>query len=105
MACYVDDVRFPFRGMVMCHLWADTPEELHAFAARLGLRRDWFQRPPKASWPHYDVSLSKKADAIRLGAIRTDRYGALEFNARRAGNAVLLARIARCRAAKQGKTT
>jgi hypothetical protein len=77
MTVYVDDVRHRFGRMVMCHLWADTVEELHAFAARLGLKRRWFQCPPKASWEHYDISLSVKSKALKLGAILTDNMGLL----------------------------
>lgn len=58
-------------------MWADDVNELHAAAAKLGLRRDWFQCPPAASWEHYDVSLSVKAKALAMGAILTDRYGPL----------------------------
>ena len=37
------DVTLPFT--VWCHMATDGElEELHAFAARLGLRRAWFQR-------------------------------------------------------------
>jgi hypothetical protein len=56
-----------------CHLTADTPEELHAFAARLGLKRSYFQpgKPiggkPSPFW-HYDLTESKRARAIALGA-------------------------------------
>ena len=81
MTVYVDDVRHRFGRMVMCHMWADTVEELHAFAAQLGLKRSWFQCPPKASWEHYDISLSVKAAAIRAGAVLTDRYGPVEHTA------------------------
>jgi Protein of unknown function (DUF4031) len=49
-----------------CHLTADTREELHAFAARLGLRRGWFQ-DDEVLW-HYDVTAGKRAQALRLGA-------------------------------------
>lgn len=47
---------------------ADTDEELHAFAAELGLRKAWFQKPgtPIA---HYDVTEPKRQLALRLGAI------------------------------------
>lgn len=83
MAVYVDDVRHSFGRMIMCHMWADTEEELHAMAAQLGLRRSWFQKPPKASWKHYDISLGVKEKALKLGAVLTDKYGPSEFEARR----------------------
>lgn len=97
MTVYVDDVRHRFGRMVMCHLWADTTEELHLFAARLGLRRSWFQCPPKASWEHYDISLGKKAEALQLGAVLTDKFGPSEHVARLRGNTAMLARIAESR--------
>jgi len=98
MAVYVDDARIPYRGMLMCHLWADTREELHTFAATLGLRRSWFQCPPRASWEHYDICLSKRAEAVRRGAIPTDRYGPSEYVARQKGDQKMLDRIAHLRA-------
>lgn len=82
MSLYVDDVRHPFKRMICCHMWADHVDELHAAAAKLGLRREWFQCPPAASWEHYDVSLSVKARALAMGAILTDRYGPLWHLAR-----------------------
>lgn len=83
MTVYVDDVRHGFGRMIMCHMWADTEEELHAEAAALGLRRAWFQQPPKASWKHYDVSLGVKAAAMARGAVLTDKYGPVEYEHRR----------------------
>lgn len=36
---------------------ADTPEELHTMAGRLGLRREWFQTKPGRPWhDHYDLT-------------------------------------------------
>lgn len=91
MAVYVDDVRHRFGRMIMCHLWADSLEELHEFAGRLGLKREWFQEPPKASWHHYDISLGKKAQALKMGAVLTDRYGPVEHVARqRIGKGLLV---------------
>lgn len=40
---YVDDMRAPYRMMVMCHMVADTPEELHAMAGHIGVARKWYQ--------------------------------------------------------------
>jgi hypothetical protein len=52
------------------HLLADTPHELHDFAARLGLRRAWFQ--PRSS-PHYDLTARRHQKALELGAVLLDR--------------------------------
>lgn len=98
MAVYVDQPLFRFRGMVMCHMWADSLDELHAMADRLGLKRAWFQGPPKARWAHYDVSTAVRARAIAFGAVETDRYGALEHLARLAGDRRKLEQIAAVRA-------
>jgi hypothetical protein len=98
MAVYVDDVRFRFGRMVMCHMWADTDAELHAMARKIGMQRSWFQCPPKASWNHYDVSLSSKKKAIDLGAVLTDRFGAVEHRAHQTGDAATIERITKVRA-------
>ena len=67
---YVDDMKAPFEGKIMCHMLSDNiedPEELHIFAEKLGLKRSWFQNKRTDS-PHYDIALSKKSKAIKLGA-------------------------------------
>lgn len=97
MTVYVDDVRHKFGRMVMCHLWADTEAELDAFATRLNLSPQWKQKPPKASWVHYDVSLGKKAQALTLGAVLTDKYGPLEHCYRLENNAAGLEMITKLR--------
>ncbi len=83
MAVYVDDVRHRFGNMVMCHLWADTDDELLAMVDKIGVQRKWIQghktlsfgKHRDASWVHFDIALSKKALAIAAGAVLTDRYG------------------------------
>ncbi|OUL79913.1 DUF4031 domain-containing protein [Paraburkholderia hospita] len=67
MTVYVDDMRAKFGRMVMCHMIADTDEELHAMAAKIGVARRWWQAPPKHS--HYDIALSKRALAVDAGTI------------------------------------
>ncbi|MEM9725011.1 MAG: DUF4031 domain-containing protein [Pseudomonadota bacterium] len=65
----MDDMRAPFRGRVLCHMVADTLEELHAMADAIGMPRQAYQGPPKTRHPHYDVPLEMRAEAVRLGAI------------------------------------
>jgi len=64
---YVDDMRAPYRRMVMCHMVADSLDELHAMADKIGVARRWFQ--DRDGMPHYDVCLAKRALAVRAGAI------------------------------------
>ncbi|KVP75278.1 DUF4031 domain-containing protein [Burkholderia ubonensis] len=68
MAVYVDDMEAPYGRMKMCHLIADTDEELHAMADRIGVARKWHQKPGTAR-SHYDIALSKKELALAAGAI------------------------------------
>lgn len=98
MAVYVDDVRHRYGRMVMCHLWADTLDELLAMVDAIGVQRKWLQQPPKASWVHFDISLAKKAEAIKRGAVLTDRFGPAEHTARISGNQKMLDMIAASRA-------
>lgn len=103
MAVYVDDVRHPYGNMIMCHMWADSLEELLEMADRIGVQRKWLQKPPKASWVHFDIALTKKAKAIEFGAILTDKYGPVEHVARLAGNQDKIDLINWLRESKQGK--
>lgn len=73
MAVYVDRARNKFRHMLMCHMIADTPEELHHMAFEIGVSKKWFQTPPKASFWHYDIAQTKRELAIKLGALDCDR--------------------------------
>ena len=73
MAVYVDDAVSLWRGHRWAHLMADTLDELHAFASRLGLQRERFQ--DKTSGAHYDVPAPLREQALRLGAVAISRHG------------------------------
>lgn len=72
MTVYVDDAVMPWRGQRWAHLMADTLDELHAFAARLGMPRRAFQ--DKTSGAHYDVTAQLRERAIALGAVVISRH-------------------------------
>lgn len=75
MTVYVDNFRVPARvGRIKgrwSHLVSDNPDltELHDFAARIGLKKAWFQTGKHAYRPRYDVTDSKRDEAIAAGAI------------------------------------
>lgn len=72
MPVYVDAPRHRYGRMLMCHMIADTANELHWIAQEIGLSPAWYQvagGPYPASFPHYDISKGRRAAAIKLGAI------------------------------------
>lgn len=86
MIVYVDNFRARatvgrIRGR-WSHLTADTPEELHQFAEKIGHKRAWFQAKCKhGACPtingicahfHYDVVDSRRTAAIAAGAKAID---------------------------------
>lgn len=74
MSVYVDESKYeykqkkyPFRKMIMCHMMADTLDELHDMAQLIGVARRHFQS--ESVYPHYDVCKAKRALAVKHGAI------------------------------------
>ncbi|HEY1487773.1 MAG TPA: DUF4031 domain-containing protein [Micromonosporaceae bacterium] len=64
---YVDDAVWPGKGRAAGRLWAhlvsdESYDELHAFAARLGVPARGFERD------HYDIPADHVAAAVELGA-------------------------------------
>lgn len=62
---FVDSAFIAYRGMLMCHMVADTLEELHKMADAIGVSRRHFQNK---KIPHYDICKTKRKHAIFLGA-------------------------------------
>lgn len=58
-------------GRSWCHL-EDTENDtdrLHAFAAKIGIPRRWFQSSLNGSFPHYDLTPRYRLRAIQAGAV------------------------------------
>lgn len=55
-----------WRWTSYCHMFADSLEELHEFASKIGMRRNWFQ---DKKLPHYDLTAKRRTVAVSLGAI------------------------------------
>jgi hypothetical protein len=72
MSVYVDDMRASFGRMVMCHMVADTTDELLAMADRIGVDRKWIQHRGRHS-EHFDIAMSKRRLAVAAGAIEVNR--------------------------------
>lgn len=85
MAVYVDNMKARFGRLVMCHMLADSDDELHAMAERIGVARRWWQDPANQSsrCSHYDIALSKRALAVVAGAIEITMRQAAVMNAER----------------------
>lgn len=71
MPVYVDDMRAPFGRLIMCHMVADTEEELLAMADKIGVARRWHQYPGSDK-SHFDICLSKRALAVAAGAVEIE---------------------------------
>lgn len=76
MSVYVGVPMWPYRNMIMCHMVADSEDELDNFAFVLGLKPEWKQIPKRqtgiGSLVHYDISKGMRNEAIKLGAIPLD---------------------------------
>lgn len=59
-----------------CHLFADNLEDLHKFAASLGMKMEWFQ---DERLPHYDLTPARRQKAVELGAKEVTRRQLVEF--------------------------
>ncbi len=58
-------------GHQWCHMWCEPGEEeqLHEMAAKIGMRREWFQ---EKRLNHYDLTPSRRRKAVAAGAIETN---------------------------------
>ena len=73
MTVYVDNMKAKFGRMIMCHMVADTENELHDMARKIGVSRRWYQDR------HYDICLSKRSLAVSNGAREIDQREAAKI--------------------------
>ncbi|HET7111693.1 MAG TPA: DUF4031 domain-containing protein [Gemmatimonadales bacterium] len=89
MSVYVDDMKAAFGRMKMCHMVADSNAELLAMVDRIGVARKWIQAEG-TSREHFDIALSKRAEAVKAGAVEiTMRQLAMRTRNREGPNAPL----------------
>jgi hypothetical protein len=76
MGVYVDDMRTPYGRLILCHMLADTPDELHAMDDRIGISRHWLHGD------HYDICLITRAIAVKAGAVEITKREAVKVRQR-----------------------
>jgi len=67
MSVYVDNIKAQYGRMVMCHMIADSHQELLEIVDKIGVDRRWIQRRG-TQLEHFDISLSKRKLAVANGA-------------------------------------
>ncbi len=68
MAVYVDDMTARLGRMTMCHMIADTTDELIAMAVAIGVKTKWLQKAGTGN-EHFDICLAKRKLAVAQGAV------------------------------------
>lgn len=102
MTVYVDNARHRLGRMVMCHMLADTDEELRTMARRIGVDERHHQGD------HLDVCLRMRARAVAAGAVEITQRDAVRIRRRlrenREFSALLVRVLARAERARQART-
>lgn len=70
---YVDECIYPFGRMMMCHMLADSHDELISMADKIGVQRKWIQKAGTYS-EHFDICKSKRNLVIINGAKAIDSH-------------------------------
>ncbi len=59
--------------MKMCHMIADTPEELREMARKIGIAQRWIQNEGEYR-EHFDICLSMRRKAVMNGAVEVTAH-------------------------------
>lgn len=67
------------------HMYADTEEELHKLAKKIGLKREWCsdKTQPSSALLHYDLNPTRRIAAVKAGAQEVDHTHAEPYKVRR----------------------
>lgn len=68
MSVYVDSQQNAYGNMIMCHMIADSTDELLTMAARIGVSSKWIQCAGTKK-EHFDICRAKRKLAIYYGAV------------------------------------
>lgn len=61
------------------HMVADSIDNLHSFASKIGINKCWYQNKRGKKQPHYDVRENRVQEAISNGAKLVTRKELFEF--------------------------
>ncbi len=73
MSVYVDNMYASYRRMKLCHMFADSTDELNDMADKIGVNRKWIQ-DANTYREHYDVAKISRKRAIDAGAIEINMH-------------------------------
>ncbi len=85
MTVYIDNARRHYRGMRMCHMVADSTEELFAMVDLIGVDRKHIQFRGLAK-EHFDVCAAMRDKAIDAGAVPVSSRDIVRIMAGRVGS-------------------
>jgi hypothetical protein len=76
---YIDNHNAKLGRMIMCHMIADTDEELYEMVDKIGVNGKWKHNG------HYDICLKKKKLAIKYGAVEVSCKELAKISLRKKG--------------------
>lgn len=78
MSVYVDGAANQYGRMKMCHMLADTVQELKDMAAKIGVDLKWIQSSRRGI-AHFDICQAMRKKAVAAGAIEIDNRKLVEL--------------------------
>lgn len=85
---FVDDAKHRYGRMTMCHMVADSHDELLEMATAIGVAHRWIQQAGTV-YEHFDICLASRAKAVERGAVEvTQRELVSKIRRKRASGVV-----------------